>query len=61
MLAECRWCPDQCIGPLDFQFRREPRLVQDSHLSPLRWGKIVLRRQVSAIMKLSSEGRAAIT
>jgi hypothetical protein len=46
VLSECRWCPDQCIGPLDFQFRREPRLLQDSHLSPLRWGKIVLRRQV---------------
>jgi hypothetical protein len=46
MLPECRWCPDQRIGPLDFQFRREPRLLQDSHLGPLRWGKIVLRRQV---------------
>jgi hypothetical protein len=46
MLPECCWCPDQCIGALDFQFRREPRLPQDSHLSPLRRGKIVLRRQV---------------
>jgi hypothetical protein len=46
LLPECRWCPYQCIGPLDFQFGREPRLLQDFYLSPFGRGKIVLRRQV---------------
>jgi hypothetical protein len=46
MLPECRWCPDQRVGPLDFQVRREPRLLQDPRLSLRLRGQVVLRRQV---------------
>jgi len=46
MLPECRWRPDQRVGPLDFQFRWKPRPLQDSYLGPLRCGQVVLRRQM---------------
>jgi hypothetical protein len=46
MLAEGRWCPDQCIGPLCFELRWEPWPPQHPEVSPWRWGKIVLCGQM---------------
>jgi hypothetical protein len=41
MLAECSRRPDQCIGPLNLQFRREPWPPQHASLRLLRRGKIM--------------------
>jgi len=46
VLAECRRRPDQRIGSLDRQFRREPRPLKDPYLGPLRRDPIVLRGQM---------------
>jgi hypothetical protein len=46
MLAECRRCPDQRVGSLDFQFRGEPRLLEHSYLGPSGCGQIVLGSQM---------------
>ena len=46
MLAEGRRRPDQGIGPLNFQFRREPRALQHAQFSPVRRGQVVLRGEM---------------
>ena len=46
MLAERRRCPDQRIGPLGFQFGREPWPLQDPYLGPSGRGQVVLGGQV---------------
>src|SRR5580693_10709155 len=42
VLAECRRRPDQRIGSLDLQFRREPRPLKYSHLGPFGRGSATL-------------------
>jgi hypothetical protein len=46
MLAERRRRPDQRIGPLGFQFGREPWPLQDPYLGPSGRGQVVLGGQV---------------
>jgi hypothetical protein len=46
MLAEGGRRPDQGVGPLDFQFRREPRPSQHAEFSPIRRGQVVLRGEM---------------
>lgn len=46
VLAKRRRRPDQRVGALDFQFRREPRPPQDSRVGPLRRGEVVLGGKV---------------
>ncbi|SRR5216683_86187 len=45
LTERCR-CPDQGVGPLDPELRREPPLLQNTQLSPLRRREIMLRRKM---------------
>jgi hypothetical protein len=66
MLAERRWSPDQRLGPLDLQFRREPRLPQDpgtrstarEKVKPC--GKMLRQRCQQRIPPLITDGRGLV-
>ncbi len=62
MLAERRRSPDKCLGPLDVQFCRKPRPLQDPGLSPRRGsevepgGKVLSQRRQQRIPPLITNG-----